>query len=112
VCNYYEDLSFQTIKPEPSIMTKFICMAAFSILTFAAIAQDHSKTETEIRSLEQAGATAILTGDTNTLKQIWAPEFLVNTPRNEITGTRDSVLMLQKAGMLSYSTFEKILKEY
>ena len=88
-------------------MTKFICMAAFSILTFAAIAQDHSKTETEIRTLEQAGATAILTGDTNTLKQIWAPEFLVNTPRNEITGTRDSVLMLQKAGMLSYSTFEK-----
>lgn len=88
-------------------MTKFICLAVFSILTFATSAQDNSKTETEIRTLEQAGATAILKGDTNTLKRIWAPEFLVNSPRNEITGTRDSILMLQKAGLLNYSTFEK-----
>jgi hypothetical protein len=88
-------------------MTKFIYLAIFTFSIFVTSAQDNSKTETEIRILEQAGATAILKGDTNTLKQIWASEFLVNTPRNEITGTRDSVLMLQKAGILSYSTFEK-----
>ena len=88
-------------------MTKYIFLFAFSISTLLIYAQDNSKTEAEIRALEQTGVKAILNGDTNTLKQIWAPEFLVNTPRNEITGTRDSVLMLQKAGMLSYSTFEK-----
>ena len=88
-------------------MTKLIYLIVFSILTFATSAQDNSKTETEIRTLEQAGETAVLKGDTNTLKQIWAPEFLVNTPRNEATGTRDSVLMFQKAGMLNYSSFEK-----
>lgn len=88
-------------------MKYFLCLAAFSVLTLASIGQDAAKTETEIRILEQAGVTAILTGDTNTLKQIWAPEFMVNSPRNEITGTRDSVLMLQKTGMLHYSTYEK-----
>ena len=91
-------------------MTKFIYLAVLSILTLAASAQDNSKTEAEIRALEQAGATAILKGDLNTLKQNWAPEFLVNTPRNEVTGTRDSVLMLQKAGMLNYNTFEKTIE--
>jgi hypothetical protein len=91
-------------------MTKFIYLAVLAISSFTAGAQDNSKTEAEIRALEQAGATAILKGDLNTLKQNWAPEFLVNTPRNEITGTRDSVLMLQKAGMLNYSTFEKTIE--
>ncbi len=88
-------------------MTKFIYLVVLSISTFTTSAQDNSKTEAEIRNLEQAGVTAILKGDINTLRQIWAPEFLVNTPRNEATGTRDSILMLQKAGIISYSTYEK-----
>ncbi len=78
--------------------------------TISIYAQDNAKTEAEIRALEQAGAKAILHGDTNTLKQIWAPEFLVNTPRNEITGTRDSILLIQKAGMIDYSTYEKVIE--
>ena len=91
-------------------MTKYIFLFAFIISILPANAQDNSKTEAEIRRLEQTGATAILNGDTNTLKQIWAPEFLVNTPRNEITGTRDSILMIQKAGMIDYSTYEKVIE--
>ena len=91
-------------------MTKYIFLIAFTISILPANAQDNSKTEAEIRRLEQTGATAILNGDTNTLKQIWAPEFLVNTPRNEITGTRDSILMIQKAGMIDYSTYEKVIE--
>ena len=38
------------------------------------------------------------------------PEFLVNTPRNEITGTRDSILLIQRAGMIDYSTYEKVIE--
>ena len=91
-------------------MTKYIFLIAFTISILPANAQDNSKTEAEIRRLEQTGATAILNGDTNTLKQIWAPEFLVNTPRNEVTGTRDSILMIQKAGMMDYSTYEKVIE--
>lgn len=91
-------------------MTKYIFLFACTISIFPANAQDNSKTEAEIRRLEQTGATAILNGDTNTLKQIWAPEFLVNTPRNQVTETRDSILLIEKAGMLDYSTYEKVIE--
>ena len=91
-------------------MTKYIFLVAFSVSTLSIYAQGNSKTEAEIRALEQTGANAILNGDTNTLKQIWAPEFLVNTPRNEITGTRDSILLIQKAGMIDYSTYDKVIE--
>jgi hypothetical protein len=73
-------------------------------------AQDNSKTETEIRALEQMGVKAILSGDSNTLKQLWAPEYMVNTPRNEVTGTRDSILLIQRAGIIDYSTYEKVIE--
>lgn len=91
-------------------MTKYIFLIAFSISAISIYAQDNAMTEAEIRALEQTGAKAILNGDTNTLKQVWAPEFLVNTPRNEITGTRDSILLIQKAGMIDYSTYEKVIE--
>ncbi|OSZ77307.1 hypothetical protein CAP36_12930 [Chitinophagaceae bacterium IBVUCB2] len=91
-------------------MTKFILLAAFTVSTFATNAQDNSKTETEIRNLEQRGAEAVLKGDTNTLKQLWATEFMVNTPRNEVTATRDSILTLQKRGLLDYTRFDKIIE--
>lgn len=91
-------------------MKKYILLIAFTNLTLLMYAQDYSKTEAEIRALEQAAAKAILNGDTTMLKQLWAPEFLVNTPRNEVTGTRDSILLIQKAGMIDYSTFEKVIE--
>ena len=91
-------------------MTKFIFLIAFAISTVSISAQDNSKIEAEIRSLEQRGQAAILSGDTNTLKQLWAAEFLVNTPRNQATGTRDSILLIQKAGMIDYTTFEKVIE--
>jgi hypothetical protein len=91
-------------------MTKFIFLIAFAISTLSISAQDNSKIEAEIRGLEQRGQAAILSGDTNTLKELWAPEFLVNTPRNQATGTRDSILLIQKAGMIDYTTFEKVIE--
>jgi hypothetical protein len=91
-------------------MTKFILFATFTISALSINAQDNTKVEAEIRSLEQTAATALLNGDTNTLKKIWAPEYLVSTPRNEITATRDSILLLQKAGRIDYSSFEKVVE--
>ncbi len=91
-------------------MKKYIFLFAFLVSAISIDAQNNSRAETEIRALEQTGAKAILKGDTNTLKKIWAPEFLVNTPRNEITGTRDSILLIQKAGMIDYSTYEKVIE--
>ena len=80
------------------------------ISSTSIIAQDNDRAGSEIRALELTGAKAILNGDTNTLKQIWAPEFLVNTPGNKVTGTRDSILLIQKAGKIDYSTYEKVIE--
>ena len=91
-------------------MKKYIFLLACTISLLAGHAQNKSKAEAEIRKLEQTGATAILNGDTNTLKQIWAPEFLVNTPGNQVTGSRDSIFLLQKAGTLDYSTYDKVIE--
>ena len=88
-------------------MTKYIFLFAFTIAAIATKAQDNSKTDSEIRRLEKIVVTAILNADTNTLKLVWAPEFLVNNPRNDISGNRDSVLLTQKAGMINYSFFER-----
>ena len=90
---------------------KFFLTTIFLLTTLVSgTAQSVSKIETQIRLLEQTVVKAILNADTITLKNIWAPEFLVNNPRNKITGNRDSVLISQKAGMIDYSTFERIIE--
>jgi hypothetical protein len=88
-------------------MTKYIFLFAFTFAALVTNAQDNSKTDAEIRRLEKIVVTAILNADTNTLKQVWAAEFLVNNPRNDISGNRDSVLLTQKAGLINYSSFER-----
>ena len=91
-------------------MTKYIFLITFTIVTLSTNAQDNSKADAEIRRLEKIVVTAILNADTNTLKQVWASEFLVNNPRNDISGNRDSVLLTQKAGMINYSSFERVIE--
>ena len=88
------------------ILLIFLLVA--SILTRGQAAD---KTETLIRKLEQDAVTAILNADTNTLKKLWAPEFLVNNPRNDISVDRDAVLRTQRAGMINYSSFERIIEQ-
>ena len=84
---------------------------AFLISTLLTIGQSTSKTEVEIRKLEKAVVIAILNADTNTLKQVWAPEFMVNNPRNDISTDRNAVLQTQKSGMINYSTFERVIEQ-
>ena len=90
---------------------KIILFSIFLLNITASFAQPGSKTESEIRKLEQMVVTAILNADTNTLKKLWAPEFLVNNPRNNMSTNRSSVLQTQKAGMIDYSNFERIIEE-
>ncbi|KIC91057.1 nuclear transport factor 2 family protein [Flavihumibacter sp. ZG627] len=91
-------------------MKKLILLIVITAFTVLCNAQKTDSTEAEIRRLEQKVVSAILNADTNTLKQVWAPEFLVNNPRNDISGNRDTVLMIQKAGMINYSSFERVIE--
>jgi hypothetical protein len=76
-------------------MKYFLTAIIFLATLLKGTTQTVSNREIQIRLLEQTVVTAILNADTTTLKKVWAPEFLVNNPRNKITGNRDSVLISQ-----------------
>jgi hypothetical protein len=81
------------------------------LLSFIVTAQKKSDIETTIRNLEQLAVKGILQGDTTILKQVWAAECMVTTPRNTIAETRDAVFKNQKAGLIDYSSFERIIEK-
>lgn len=76
-----------------------------------AKAQTITELESTIKTLEQKVVTAILQNDTNALKRLWATEFMVNNPRNNISPDRAAVLKLQREGMINYSKFEKVVEQ-
>jgi len=92
-------------------MIKPFFLIAFLISTVLTNGQSTAKTEVEIRKLEQTVVMAILNADTNTLKQVWAPEFMVNNPRNDISVNRNAVLQTQKSGMIDYGSFERVIEQ-
>jgi len=81
-------------------------------LLFAGVTQaQHTKAiEDTIKHLEQKVVRAILEADTITLKQVWAPEFLVNTPRNNVANSRDAVFENQRQGLINYSSFDRTIE--
>ena len=93
-------------------MRKFIVLWPLLFYSFVGSAQIMSRTEREIRRLEQEVVNAILKADTNALKQLWAEEFIVNNPRNSITSTLDSVIALQGKNLLNYSLFERNIEAF
>jgi hypothetical protein len=74
-------------------------------------AQDNKTIETTIKALEQKAVKGILQSDTALLKEVWAPEFLVNTPRNNIANGRSAVFQNQRAGLINYSAFERVVEQ-
>ncbi|NTS42112.1 nuclear transport factor 2 family protein [Flavisolibacter sp. BT320] len=91
-------------------MRKLIAILFGVALAFTGKAQQKDSVETTIRQLEQQVVAGILAADTNLLKSLWAPEFIVNTPRNAIAPNRDAVLDIQKAGLINYSLFERTIE--
>src|SRR4051812_14760234 len=92
-------------------MQKIICVLSLVFIVFFCHAQANKNVETEIRKLEETSVKAILQGDTTTLKRIWSPDFMVNTPRNDIAANRDAVLAIQKNGMINYSSFTRTIEK-
>ena len=92
-------------------MVRLIILFMLAMVNTLTIAQPNSAIESEIRKLEQSVTTAILKSDTSAMKQYWAPEFMVNTPRNNVAPNRQAVLQIQAAGMINYSTFNKVIEQ-
>lgn len=92
-------------------MIKYIFPIVLCIIPLSGSAQRNSRIESEIRRLEQIGVEGILTADSNALKKIWALEFMVTTPRNDIAKNRDAVFQNQKKGFINYTSFERVIEE-
>ena len=64
-----------------------------------------SSLEAVIRRLDQAEAEGLLHKDVAALEHLWAVDFTVNNPRNEITHGREEVVALIRKGLIDYTSF-------
>src|SRR5687768_12161378 len=93
------------------LLKKFLSALVAVLYSFIGYAQEQQAVESEIRRLENEVVQAILRSDTARLKQLWAPEFLVNTPRNNVANGRAAVLEIQRAGLIHYNAFERTIEQ-
>jgi hypothetical protein len=83
-------------------MTNARRLVAVLLVTFTGVVFAQGGLEQEIRRLEQMEAEAVLHGDYAKLDVLWAKDFTVNSPFNEVsTGTRGWV----RTGALVYASF-------
>jgi hypothetical protein len=92
-------------------MFKSFFTVALTLGALISYAQNKANIESTIKNLEQLGVKGILTSDTTILNQLWVPEFMVNTPRNTIAENRDAVFKIQQAGLINYSSFERVIEK-
>jgi hypothetical protein len=73
------------------------------ITSFSAMSQNEHQKEVEVRAMEVKEAQALLQKDISTLKEIWSPEFMVNSPMNTVN--IGGQVELVAAGIIAYTSF-------
>jgi len=85
---------------------KMILLTAFVTLAVAGSAPGQTTTgddvEQEIRKLDLKEADAVLRGDFATVEQLWAPDYTVNNPFNQVVKASAGPI---RTGALSYVSF-------
>ena len=61
--------------------------------------------EQSIRKLELAESDAVVRSDVAALEKLWAEDFTVNNPNNQISRGRKEVIARVRSGLLKYSSF-------
>ncbi len=82
--------------------------AVFIFATGSVLGQSAKKNdalEQKIRQLELAESDAVVSSDEAALEKLWAEDFTVNNPQNQISRGRKDVLELVRSGRLKYSSF-------
>jgi ketosteroid isomerase-like protein len=78
------------------------------IVTGSVLGQDAKQKgdlEQTIRRLELAESDAVVRSDVAALEKLWAEDFTVNNPNNQISRGRKEVLDRVGSGLLRYSSF-------
>lgn len=84
-----------------------IVLITLSISQSFLLAQTKEVLEAEIRSLELAEVSAILSMDKETLSEIWAEDFMVNNPANTVLKSRKEVFERMDQGIIHYSEYTR-----
>ena len=84
-----------------------LLLAGSPLIVAAQSQEPRSAEESAIRSLEEQERMAVLNGDIVALERLWAEQFIVNNPQNEISANRDAVLDRVRRGLIRYSKFER-----
>jgi ketosteroid isomerase-like protein len=66
--------------------------------------------EQEIRQIDREEAAAVLATDLPALEKLWADDFTVNGPNNQILKGKTDALARVQAGVLDYTSFERELE--
>ena len=61
--------------------------------------------------LEEREHTAMLNRDTVALDRYWADDFIVNTPANKITLSKNELFHLVRIGIFSYTSFDMKIEQ-
>lgn len=74
----------------------------------AALGQEAKRNEAleqSIRKLELAESDAVVRSDAAALEKLWAEDFTVNNPNNQVSKGRKEVIARVREGLLNYSSF-------
>lgn len=92
------------MKPLPLLLATIItCVVTGSAL--GQNAKQNAELEQTIRRLEVEERDAVLRSDVAALEKLWAEDFTVNNPQNQISRGRKEVLDRVRAGLIKYSSF-------
>lgn len=64
-----------------------------------------------IRDLEAQERLGVLNRDSQALQRIWAEDFIVNSPSNQIAPNRAVVLDMMRQGLIHYSALERRIEQ-
>ncbi len=81
-------------------MIKSLLLAGM-LVSGAAFADDAS-TEKQVRELDRQEADAVLHADYDTMDRLWARDYKVNNPRNQVVNGREGGV---RSGARTYSSF-------
>jgi ketosteroid isomerase-like protein len=98
----------ENVMGRPFLVSFASLLLACLPLTLAAQSPEPpSADEASIRSLEEQERVAVLNQDVPALERLWAEQFIVNNPQNEISADRGAVLDRVRRGLIRYAKFER-----
>ncbi|HEY4682307.1 MAG TPA: nuclear transport factor 2 family protein [Candidatus Acidoferrales bacterium] len=81
-----------------------VTLAATSLASGPSAEQNVS-VEEEIKQLDRAESEAVLRSDLTILDKLWADDFTVNAPNNQVVKGKKEVVELVRSGVIKYSSF-------